>query len=71
MDKDAAVDDINDDIPCLALAETTNGLLIGSDTGAGMPTPVEYDDIVEAQQTDEICVELAKRVDLKTAKVLL
>jgi len=33
-----------------------------------MPAPVKYDDIVEAQQTDAFCVELAKRVARKTAE---
>ena len=61
-DNDAAVEDIHDDIPCLKLAETANGLLTGRYTGTDMPSPVEYDDIVEAQQTDKFCVELAKRV---------
>jgi len=70
-DNDAAVEDINDDIPCLALAETANGLLTGRYTGTYMPAPVEYDDIVEAQQTDAFCVELAKRVAHKTAKAFL
>jgi len=67
-DNDAAVEDINDAILCLALAETANGFLTGSYTGTDMPAPVEYDDIVEAQQTDAFCVELAKRVARKTAK---
>jgi len=65
---DAAVEDINDDIPCLALAETANGLLTRRYTGTDMPARVKYDDIVEAQQTDAFCVELAKRVARKTAK---
>jgi len=68
-DKDAAVEKINDDIPCHALAETANGLLTGRYTGTDMPAPVEYDDIVEAQQTDAFCVEFAKRVAHKTAEV--
>jgi len=67
-DNDAAVEDINDDIPRLALAETANGLLTGRYTGTDMPAPVEYDDIVEAQQTDAFRVELAERVAHKTAK---
>jgi len=67
-DNDAAVEDINDDIPCLALAETANGLLTGRYTGTDKPAPVDYDEIVEAQQTDAFCVELAKRVAQKTAK---
>jgi len=50
------------------LAETANGLLTGRYTGTDMPAPVEYDDIVEAQQTDAFCVELAKRVAQKMAK---
>jgi len=53
---DAAVEDINDDIPCLALAETANGFLTGRYTGTDMPAPVEYDDIVEAPKTDAFCV---------------
>jgi len=67
-DSDAAVEDINDDIPCLALAETANGLLTGRYTGTDMPAPVEYDDIVEAQKTDAFSVELPKRVAYKTAR---
>jgi len=67
-DNDAAVEDINDDIPCFALAETANGLLTGKYTGTDMPAPVEYADIVETQQTDAFCVELAKRVAHQTAK---
>jgi len=67
-DNDAAVEDINDNIPCLASVETANGLLTGRYTGTDMPAPVEYDDIVEAQQTDAFCVDLAIRVARKTAK---
>jgi len=67
-DNDADVKDINADIPCLALAETANGLPTGRYTGTNIPAPDEYDDIVEAQQTDALCVELAKRVARKTAK---
>jgi len=51
-DNDAAVEDINDDIPCLALAETANGILTGRYTGTDMPAPVECDDVVKAQQID-------------------
>jgi len=61
-ENDAAVEDINDDFICLALAETANSLLKGRCTGTDMPAPVEYDDIVEAQQTDAFCVALAERV---------
>ena len=67
-DNDAAVEDINDDIPCFALAETANGLLTGRYTGTDVPAPVEYDDIVEVQHTNAFCVELAKRVAHRTAK---
>jgi len=67
-DNDAAVEDIKDNIPCLALAETANGWLTGRYTGTNFPDPVEYDHVVEAQQIDEFCVELAKRVARKTAK---
>jgi len=67
-DNDAAVEDINDDIPCLSLAETANGFLTGRYTGTDMPVPVEYNDIVEDQQTYAFCVELAKRVAHQTAQ---
>jgi len=40
-DDDAAVENINNDIPCLALAETANGLLTRRYTGTDMPAPVE------------------------------
>lgn len=43
-------------------SETANGFLTGRYTGPDMPGPVEYDDIIEAQQTEDYCVELAKRV---------
>jgi len=43
-------------------------LLTRKYTGTDMPVPVEYDDIVEAQQTDALCVKLAKPVARKTAK---
>jgi len=29
---------------------------------------VEFDDVVEAQQTDEYCVAMTKRVEIGTAK---
>jgi len=40
-DNDAAVENINNDIPCLALAETANGLLTRRYTGTDMPALVE------------------------------
>jgi len=67
-DNDAAVEDMNDNIPSLALAETANGLLTGRYMGTDIPDPVDYDHIVEAQQIDEFCLQLAKRVARKTAK---
>jgi len=59
---------IHDDIPCLALAETANGLRTGRYTGTNTPEPVGYDDVVEAQQTDDFCVEMSTRVERGTAK---
>jgi len=59
---------IHDDIPSLALAETANGLRTGRYTGTDTPEPVELDDVVEAQQTDNFCVEMSTRVERGTAK---
>jgi len=67
-ENDAAVEYINDDIPCLALAKRAGDLLTGRYTGTDMPAPVESDDIVEAHQTDAFCIELAKRVARRAAK---
>jgi len=67
-DSDAAVEDTNYNIPCLALAYTANGVLTGRYTGTDMPAPVEYDDIVETQLTGEFCVEWAKCVARTTAR---
>jgi len=61
-------EDIHDDIPCLALAETADCIMTGRYTGAETPEPVEFDDVVEAQQTVDNCVEVTKRVELGTAK---
>jgi len=60
--------DIHDDIPCLALAETANGLRTGRYAGTDTPEPVEFDDVVEAQQTVDYCVEMSTRVERGTAK---
>jgi len=60
--------DIHDDIPCLALDETANGLLMGRYTGTDTPEPVEFDNVVEAQETDDCCVEMTRRVERGTAK---
>jgi len=48
-DNESAVEDINDDIPCVALDETASGLLTGRYTDTDMPSPVECDDTVKAQ----------------------
>lgn len=52
----------------MALAETANGLLTGRYTGADTPQPVDYDDIVEAQQTDTFCAGITKRITRGQAK---
>ena len=65
---EAPTRDIHDDIPCLELAETANGLRTGRYTGTDTPEPVEFDDVVEAQQTDDYCVEMSTRVQRGTAK---
>jgi len=64
----APLEDIHDDIPCLALAETANALRTGRYTGTDTPEPVEFDDVVEAQQIDDNCVEMSTRVERGTAK---
>jgi len=64
----APPEDIHDDLPCLAMAETANGLRTGKYTGTDTPEPVEFDDVVEAQQTDDFCVEMSTRVERETAK---
>jgi len=65
------VDDINEDIPFLALAERANGFLTGRYTGTDMPAPVEYDDVAKSQQADEVCFEMANRVARNTEKSFL
>ena len=64
----APPEDIHDDIPCLALAETANGLTTGKYTGTDTPEPVEFDDVVKAQQTDDFCVKMSTREERGTAK---
>jgi len=64
----APPEDVHAYIPCLALAETANGLRTGRYTGTDTPEPVEFDDVVEAQQTDDYCVEMSPRVERGTAK---
>jgi len=55
-DNDTAIEDINDVFPGISLAETANGLLTGRYTGTEMPAPVNYGDMVEAQQTEDFCL---------------
>jgi len=50
------------------LAETANGLRTGRYTGTDTPEPVEFDDVVEAQQTGDTCVMMSTRVERGTAK---
>jgi len=64
----APPEDIHDDIPCLALAETANGVRTGRYTGTDTPEPVEFYDVVEAHQTDDYCVEMSTLVKRGTAK---
>jgi len=64
----APTEDIHDDIPCLAFVETANGFRTGRYTSTDTPEPVEFDDVVEAQQTDDFCVEMSTRVERGTAR---
>jgi len=66
--KMASPEDIHDDIRCLALTETANGLRTGRYTCTDTPEPVAFDDVVEAQQTDDYCVEMFSRVEHGTAE---
>jgi len=63
----APQEDIHDDIPCLTLAETANGLRTGRYTGIDTPEPVEFDAVVKAQQTDDYCLEMSTRMERGTA----
>lgn len=45
-----APDDINNDISCLACAETAQGLRTERYTGTSDPEPVEFDDFIDKQQ---------------------
>jgi len=64
----APTEDIHEDIPCMALAEKANGLRTGWHRGTDTPEPVEFDDVIEAQQTHSYCVEMSTRMECKTAK---
>jgi len=64
----APPEDVHDDIPCLALDETANGLRTGRYTGTDTLEPMEFDAFVKAQQTDDYCVEMSTRVQRVTAK---
>jgi len=59
----APPEDIHDNIPCLALAETANGLRTGRYTGTDTREPVKFDNVVEAQQTDDCYVKMSTRVE--------
>jgi len=50
------------------MAEAANGLVTGRYTGTYTPEQVEFDDVVEAQQMDDYCVEMTQRVERGTAK---
>ena len=64
----APIEDIHDHVPCLALAETANGLKTGSNTGTDTPEPVDFDDVVEAKQADDCCVEMSNCLESGMAK---
>jgi len=64
----APTEDIHEDIPCLALADTANGLRTGWYTGTDTPEPVEFDDVIEAQQAHNYYVEMSTRMERGTAK---
>jgi len=66
----ALIEDIHDDITCLALAETADGLISKTCTGTDTSKPVELGDVVEAQQADDECIEMTKRVMRGMAKAL-
>jgi len=42
--------------------------MTGRYTGTYTPEQVEFDDVVEAQQMDDYCVEMTQRVERETAK---
>jgi len=42
--------------------------MTGRYTGTNTPEQVEFDDVVEAQQMDDYCVEMTQRVQRITAK---
>lgn len=47
--------DLDDEIPCLALAETARSLQRGRYTHAPRLTPITFDDLVADQATDPLC----------------
>jgi len=47
--------DLEDEIPCLALAETARGLQRGRYTHAPRLTPIAFDDLVADQAADALC----------------
>jgi len=59
---------IHDDVPCLVLVDTANGLRTGRYKGTDTPETAKLDDVVEAQQPDDYCVEMSTRVEYGTAQ---
>jgi len=64
----ASQEDNQNDVPCLALAETANGLRTGRYMVTDTPEPVACDDVVEAQQTDDYCVGMSTRVQSRACQ---
>lgn len=54
--------DLEDEIPCLALAETARALQRGRYTNAPRLTPIAFDDLVIDQVTDALCKLLRTRM---------
>ena len=54
--------DLEDEIPCLALAETARGLQRGRYTHAPRLTPIAFDDLVADQAADALCKVITKRM---------
>lgn len=54
--------DLDDEIPCLALAETARSLQRGRYTHAVRLTPVAFEDLVADQATDALCKVIRKKM---------
>jgi len=68
---EAPTEDIHDDIPCIAVAETSNAVMMGRCTGFDTPDLMNFNDVVEVQQTYDSLVEMTKRVERATAKAFV